>query len=104
VATSEADNGTLGAVPDIFELASLDQAWPHRFGGCLPFQGLDAGQFIGADDMHTEVVQQRRVGVEGTNRLNVLGKGQRVRFGGVQPVAAAMGFEFGLPLKNARPG
>ena len=43
------DAGT-GAMPDVLKLAPFDLAWRQRQARMLPFQRLDAGQFIGRDD------------------------------------------------------
>ena len=54
--------------------------------------------------MPTQAVEQRGIGIDGTNGLNLLAKGDWVSQLGfrVQPVATAMRLEIGLALKNAR--
>src|SRR5262245_54791176 len=52
----EIDDRTLSAVPDVFELAPLQQTRTHRFGRCFALQCLNAGQFVRADDMHSQGV------------------------------------------------
>ncbi len=100
---SKADDRALRPVSDGGEFAALDQAWPHRFGRGFALQGLDAGQLIGADDMHPQRVQQGRVRVQRANGFDLRGKRDRIRLGRVQPVATLMRFEIGLALKSARP-
>jgi hypothetical protein len=66
---------------------------------------LDTGHLIRTHDVAPQGVQQRRIGIDGTNGFDLLSKGNRVgllRFG-IQPVAAAMGLKIGLLLKNGRP-
>jgi hypothetical protein len=70
----------------------------HRLGWRDALQGLDAGHFVTAHDVAAQRVQQRGIGVERTDGLDLLRKGDRInRFGlGVQPVARAMRLELGL--------
>jgi hypothetical protein len=53
--------------------------------------------------MTAQRVQQRRIGIDRTDRLDLLGKAIWIgRFGfSVEPVSAAMRLEIGLPLKTA---
>jgi hypothetical protein len=55
--------------------------------------------------MGTHRRQQRGIGIDGADRFDLLGKGFRViGFGlGVEPVAATMRLQIGLPLKSAPP-
>ena len=89
----------------VLKLTSLDLIRLHRLGWCDPFQGLNAGHLITTYDMAAQRVQQRRVGIHGTDALDLLSKGDRIsRFGlGIQPVAAAMRLQGSLILKSARP-
>ena len=87
----------------VLKLAPLDQPGAQRLGRCLALQGLDAGHFIRTDDMRAHRLQQRRIRIQGTDCLHLLGEGDGIRLSGVQPVAAAMGLEIGLSLRSARP-
>jgi hypothetical protein len=55
--------------------------------------------------MTAQRVQQRRIGIDRTDRRDLLGKAIRIgRFGfSVEPVPAAMRLELGLPLKSVPP-
>jgi len=55
--------------------------------------------------MTAQGVQQWCIGIDGTDGLNLLGKGDRVSLlgFGVQPIATAMWLQRGLALKSARP-
>lgn len=99
----KANDRTLGSVADVLEFPAFNQAWPHRLGGCLAFERLDGGQLVATDDVDPQRVQQWRIGVECANGFGLLGKCNRIRLGGVEPVAALMRFEIGLSLRSARP-
>ena len=88
----------------VLKLASLDLIRLHRLGWRDPFQGLNAGHLIATHAMPTQAVEQRGIGIDGTDGLNLLAKGDRVNRLGfrIQPVATAMRLEIGLALKNAR--
>ncbi len=90
-------------MPDIFKLAPLDGAWSHGLGWSFAFQGLDPRQLVGAHNMHAQRMQEGRVRIHGTDGLDVFGKGDRIRFGRVQPVPTVMWLELGLSLRTARP-
>lgn len=96
----EVDDRALGAMPDILEFTPLHPPRSHRFARRFALQCLNAGQFVAAHHMHSQAMQQRGVGVQGTNGLDVLGEGDWIRFGRVQPIAAAMRLELGLILKS----
>ncbi len=53
------------AVADVLALAPLRAAGAHGLGRCGAFEGLDAGQFGGAENMAAESFQHRRVGIGG---------------------------------------
>ncbi len=91
-------------MPLVFKLATFLSPHAHWLGWCDTFEGLDAGHFVTAHDMATQGVQQRCIGVECTDGLDLLGEGERVnRLGlGVQPVAGTMRLELGLLLKSDR--
>ncbi len=89
-------------MPLILELAPLHLPWLHRLGRGNAFERLNAGHLIGAHDVPTQRRQQWSIGVDGADRLDLLGKDLRLLglgFGG-QPVAAAMWLQIGLPLKS----
>lgn len=98
----KADHGAQRAMSDVFKLAPLDEAWAHRLGRRFALQGLDPRQLVGAHDMHSERMEEGRVGIQGTNGLNVFGKGDGIRLSRVQPVPTVMGLELGLSLRTAR--
>ena len=80
------------AVAHILKLAAFRTPTLHRFGFGDPFERLNAGHLITTDNMATQRVQQRRIGIHGTDGFDLRGKGERIsRFGlGIQPVAAAV--------------
>jgi len=92
-----------GAVTDVRELPSFDLAGLHRLGGGGPFQGLNGRQRITTHNMTPQLMQQWRVGIQGTDRFDRSGKRDWVsRFGlGVEPIAAPMRLKLGLAPKNA---
>ena len=91
------------AMPFVFKFVPLHLPRLHRLGWRDPFEGLDAGHLIAADDVPSHGLEQRRIGVHRADGLDLLGEGRRVfRFGlGVQPVAAPMGLEISLALRSA---
>ena len=92
------------AVALVFELAAFLQPTLHGFGFRDPFKRLNTGHLITTHDVPAQAIQQRCVGIHGTDGRNLVAKGQRVgRFGfGIQPVATTVGVQRGLALKTAR--
>jgi hypothetical protein len=76
----------------------------HRFGFGDPLERLNTGHLITTDDMPAQASEQRCIGIQRTNRFNLLAKGQWVgRLGfGIQPVATTVRVQSGLALKTAR--
>jgi hypothetical protein len=66
---------------------------------------LNAGHLIGTYDVPAHRCQEGGIGIARADRLDLGGKGRGIiGFGfGSEPVAAAMGLEIGLSLKNAPP-
>ena len=89
---SKVGNQTQRAVPFAFEFAAFRLPLAHWLRWRDALQGLDAGHFVTTHDMAAQGMQQRGIGVECTNSLDLLRKGDRINgFGlGVQPVAGAM--------------
>jgi hypothetical protein len=69
----------------------------------LPFQGLDAGLLVDADDVNALFGQLSGPLVQVADRLGLLAKDLGVKRVGVEPVAAAMGLKVGLSLRTAPP-
>jgi hypothetical protein len=92
------------AVADIFKLAAFLQPTLHWFGFRDPFKRLNTGHLITTHDMPTQAVEQRCIGIDGTDARNLVAKGQRVgRLGfRIQPVATTVWVQIGLALKTAR--
>ena len=92
---------TQSAVPDVLELAPFYQAGARRFTGVLALGGLDAGFFIGRDQMHPRLMQSAGLAVEGADRPCFFGKLRRVFNLWIEPVAAQVRFDLGFFLKSA---
>lgn len=94
-----------GAVADVRVFAPLGATGAQRLGRGGAFAGLDPGHRVGADDMATQHVQQRGVGVAGAAGLHLLGEGEGSRLLGLggAPVAATLGLQLGLQLRSAPP-
>ena len=92
-------------MPRLLKLAPLHLSGLHRLGGGDAFERLNAGHLIGTHDVPAHRRQQRGIGVDRADRFDLLGKCFRVmRFGfGVEPIAAAMRPQIGLPLKSVPP-
>src|SRR5262249_29650074 len=88
-------------VPDVLVLAALHPSRPHRDVRVFPLQRLDAGLLVRADDVDALFGKTSGPSVQVTDRLGLFAEYLRVNRVGIQPVAAAMRLQVGLPLKNA---
>lgn len=98
VATVEAGDQCLRAVPDVFELAPLDLARPHRQGRGDASERLDAGHLVDRHRPH------RLLGLDGAavDAAYVNALGFEIRIGlGREPGPDAMRLEVGFFLKKS---
>lgn len=93
---------TLGAMPDILLFLTFHPTGRHRLCRSRPFQRLNAGFLIGADDTRSLRMQDRRLRIKLTDGFDVRLKFRRIAFWRVQPVLDAMRFKVGLILKNVQ--
>src|SRR6202790_1134970 len=87
-----------GALSLILEFLEFLLPRVHRQGGGHPRQRLDARHLIDAQSVRVVVMKQlRSVLVASTHRLHLGLKQRGVFFGGVQPIATAMGLQLRFP-------
>ncbi len=84
---------------------TLGAAGAHRPGRGGAFEGLDAGQLVGAGDVAAQRLQHGGIGVDRADGRHLLSEGLRILLLGlgVEPVAATVRLQLGLAPKNARP-
>lgn len=92
----------LGAVAKVFELLSFRLAGLHGTGGMKPFQRLDAGFLVGADDMNAPLMEFRRLVIELAHGSDVHAEAAFVFYLVIQSVPGPMRFKVPLILKSAR--
>jgi hypothetical protein len=88
----EVGDQRLGSVPDIFKLLGFRLTGLHRTGRMEPFQSLDAGFLIGADQVDSLFMEFLRLVVQFADRPYLAWKSDRVFHFVVQPIPTPMGF------------
>ena len=86
-----------GAVTGVLEFDPCRLTGPHWHGLRVPLQRLDARHLVHADRVRVVLeVQFRGFQIALTDDLDLLLEQQRIFLGGVEPILAAMGLQFGL--------
>ena len=97
----EAGNQSLRAMANVLKFAQFDLAFDHRAGLVFALCGLDAGLFIGRDQMHASPSQSGRLLVEIADGLDLAIKRLRILSALIrEPISPLMGLEIDLVLKN----
>ncbi len=97
-------NQRLSAMTDVLMFPQPDLPWSHRLIGVRSLQSLDTGFLIAAHQMYTGLTQLGGGLIQVTHLLHFLIKLRWVFPPFViQPVAAAMGLQLRLVLKNDPP-
>ena len=96
----EVGDQRLRPVSDVFKLRGFRFAGLHRTGGVEPFQRLDAGFLIGADQVYSLFMEFRSLVIELAHRPHLFPELGFVFHFVVQPVFDPVGFQIPLILKN----
>jgi hypothetical protein len=79
-------------VPDIFKLLGFRLTGLQRTGRMEPFQSLDAGFLISADQVDSLFLEFLRLVIQCADRPYLAWKSDRVFHFVIQPIPAPMGF------------